>query len=444
MKIIQIPFCFYPEPVGGTEIYVDALSRHLQALGVNVLIAAPGQENQSYFHHPLPVRRFAMCHELADLRELYGEGDELAAKEFSNILDEEKPDLVHLHAFTSGASVRIVRAAKQRGIPVVFTYHTPTVSCQRGTLMRGGTQVCDGKLDLHTCARCTLQGLGLNPISANLVGSLSPLVGQLAGMISLSGGFWTALRMTELIRYRHAAFDTLMSEADSIVAVSNWVKDVLVRNHVPPAKITVIRQGLCHAQSFTQAEWREDNSKDVSETILKIAFLGRLDPIKGVDILIKALLSDSQLPVQLDIYGVSQGGISNTYAKQLHHLAQKDPRIHFKCPVPANEVVKILADYDLLAVPSQWLETGPMVVLEAFAAGIPVIGSHLGGIAERVEHKVNGLLVEPNSIEAWYRELQRLCRDRDLRLRLEAGIHPPDTMQIVAEKMMTLYRHVRS
>lgn len=438
MKVIQIPFCFYPDPVGGTEVYVDALSRHLQEQGVNVAIAAPGNENQSYFHHQLPVRRFAVSGEVANLRELYGEGDKLAAREFSHILDEEKPDVLHLHAFTSGASLLLVRAAKQRQIPIVFTYHTPTVSCQRGTLMRGGTQVCDGKLDLHTCARCTLQGLGLNPISANVSGSLPPLVGRSLGTMNLSGGVWTALRMTELMSYRHAAFDALMKEVDHVVAVSSWVKDVLVGNHVPPAKITVIRQGLCH----TQFALTKDRGEDASEAPLKIAFFGRLDPTKGVDILIKALQFDPQLPVQFDIYGVSQGGAGDAYQQELQKLAQNDPRIRFKYPVPADKVVKILADYDLLAVPSQWLETGPMVVLEAFAANIPVIGSNLGGIAERVEHEVNGLLVEPKSVEAWYRELQRLCQDRALRLRLRAGIHPPQTMQIVTEEMMALYSTV--
>jgi glycosyltransferase involved in cell wall biosynthesis len=140
VKVIQIPFCFYPDPVGGTEVYVEALSRHLQEQGVNVLVAAPGSENQSYFHQKLPVRRFAISSRVADLREMYGEGDKLAATEFSKILDEEQPDVLHLHAFTWGASLRLVRAAKQRQIPVVFTYHTPAVSCQRGTLMQGGTK----------------------------------------------------------------------------------------------------------------------------------------------------------------------------------------------------------------------------------------------------------------------------------------------------------------
>jgi hypothetical protein len=73
-----------------------------------------------------------------NLRELYGEGDQTAAREFAKILDEERPDVGHLHAFTRGVSLRMARKAKRRGVKVVFTYHTPTVSCQRGTLMHWG------------------------------------------------------------------------------------------------------------------------------------------------------------------------------------------------------------------------------------------------------------------------------------------------------------------
>ena len=95
------------------------------------------------------------------MSELYGEGDELAAREFEKILDEEEPDLVHLHAFTRGVSLKIVRAAKARQIPVVFTYHTPTVTCTRGTMMRWGRIPCDGEMLGRRCTACTLHGLGI-------------------------------------------------------------------------------------------------------------------------------------------------------------------------------------------------------------------------------------------------------------------------------------------
>jgi len=100
-----------------------------------------------------------------------------------------------------------------------------------------------------------------------------------------------------------------------------------------------------------------------------------------------------------------------------------------------------MKQYDLLAVPSQWLETGPMVVLEAFAAGIPVMGSNLGGIAELVQHHVNGILVEASSINAWANELEQLCEHRDNLEQLKRGISPPQMMKVVAEKMNLIYQN---
>jgi glycosyltransferase involved in cell wall biosynthesis len=432
VRVIQVPFCFYPDPVGGTEVYVEALSRYLQQQGVEVLIAAPGEVNQSYLYNQLRVRRYAISNQVENLREIYGEGDRLAALEFSRILEAEKPDLVHFHAFTSGVSLRLVQAAKQRQIPVVFTYHTPTVSCLRGTLMQWGTEICDGKVDLQTCSQCTLQGLGLDKTSAKAIANLPPQLGHWLGNLNLQGGAWTALRMTELVNLRHTALHTLLSEVDHIVAVCNWVKDILLLNHVRSEKITVIRQGVCH-----NLPEKTNSSCHFAQATFNIAFFGRLDPTKGIHILIKALAAAPELLVSLDIYGISQA--SDTYIQKLKTLAAKDHRITFKPPVPTEKVISTLTNYDLLAVPSQWLETGPMVVLEAFAAGVPVIGSNLGGIAELVKSEINGILVEPNSIAAWSQAIQRLCHDRKELMRLRAGIESPEAMEVVATQMLSIY-----
>lgn len=439
MKVIQVPFCFYPDSVGGTEVYVEALSRYLQQQGVQILITAPATTSQSYFHNQLRVRRFAVYKEVAKLQELYGEGDRQAALEFEQILDEEQPDLVHLHAFTRGVSLRLVRVAKKRKIPVILTYHTPTVTCQRGTLMRWGSEVCEGKVELHICSRCTLQGLGLHRTSAGVIGSLPTTIGSCLGAIDLKGGIWTALRMTELVNYRLSALQGLLSEVDHIVAVCGWVKDILLRNHVPSEKITVNRQGLCQE---IPTQTKQTRKNETGNSILKIAFLGRLEPIKGIDILLKAFQATPQLNARLDIYGISQNAASDAYLKQLLELVKHDPRITFKPPVAAHQVINLLKDYDLLAVPSQGLETGPLVVLEAFAAGIPVIGSNIGGIAELVKHEINGLLLEPAAINTWGQELQRLSLNKDLLTNLRSGISLPRQMGIVAQEMLLLYHRI--
>ncbi len=317
----------------------------------------------------------------------------------------------------------------------MFSYHTPTVSCQRGTLLRWGSEVCDGVLDVHTCARCALHGHGLNRQASLVVGSLSPRVGRLFGAAGLYGGVWTALRMAELVALRQASFRTLMAEADHVVALCHWVKELLLRNGVPAEKITVSRQGLCQ-------ESHDTGQRTAQSSQLRIAFLGRMDATKGAHILIQALHGIPHLAAQLDVYGVVQGQAGMSYLQGLKRLANGDPRIDFHPPVPSGEVVSRLQQYDVLAVPSQWLETGPMVVLEAFAAGIPVLGSNLGGVAELVEHRTNGLLVEPQSIESWTHAFRSLCENTDLLLKLRSGIRPPRSMNVVAEEMSELYATV--
>ncbi|MEI8175379.1 MAG: glycosyltransferase, partial [Candidatus Omnitrophota bacterium] len=243
MKIMHLPFCFYPDVVGGTEVYVELLARYLRAAGHEAVIVAPGRANSRYDHNGLTVYRYALSEGTCAIEELYGEGDIAAAGEFANILERERPDIVHMHAFTRGVSLRCARAAKKAGIPVVVTYHTPTVSCQRGTLMRWGRTVCDGRLTVTRCTACTLHGLGVPQALAALLALVPAGVGDFLGALNLAGGWRTAVRMRALMYRRKAAFRDFMKEADRVVVLCRWSADLLARNGLPETKMTLIRQG---------------------------------------------------------------------------------------------------------------------------------------------------------------------------------------------------------
>ena len=74
MKILQIPFGYFPDVRGGTEVYVNALCRELKRLGCETFVAAPGSETAEYFHEDIPVFRYTVNPELSkDLRA--GAGD---------------------------------------------------------------------------------------------------------------------------------------------------------------------------------------------------------------------------------------------------------------------------------------------------------------------------------------------------------------------------------
>jgi len=437
VKAIQVPFCYYPDPIAGTEAYVEMLAYYLYQCKVEIVIAAPGEKPDRYKHNGIAVRRFPVSSEVNDIRDLYGEGDVTASQEFARILDEEQPDIVHLHAFTRGVSLRLIREAKRRGIKVIFSYHTPTVSCQRGTLLRWGTEVCDGKLDVGACAACTLHSHGLGKTASLILGNLPKVACGLLNVAGLSGGIWTALRMAELVALRHSTFRAMVGELDQIIPHCQWTKDLLERNGVSGDKITLSRYGFS-----AQPTNRNQNGRPPSAIPIRIAFLGRMDRTKGPDILIQALRSLPEAPVELHLYGVVQNQSNTEYLEQLRKLAETDSRVSLLPAVPREQIIPLLQGYHFLAVPSRWFEVSPVVIHESFAAGTPVIGSNLGGIIEMIEHEVNGLLVETDSVVAWSQVIRRCYEDRVLFERLQRGVRPSREMSDAAQEMLHLYEKV--
>ncbi len=107
MKVIHVPFCFRPDPIGGTEIYVERLAREQQRRGVDVVVAAPASETSRYMDAGLSVRRFAVSG-VSHLSSLYGEGDDIARREFNCIVDQERGcrPLARFHARRLGQAGR--------------------------------------------------------------------------------------------------------------------------------------------------------------------------------------------------------------------------------------------------------------------------------------------------------------------------------------------------
>jgi glycosyltransferase involved in cell wall biosynthesis len=239
--------------------------------------------------------------------------------------------------------------------------------------------------------------------------------------------------MTELVDLRHRTVRAMLTEVDRVVAVCAWVRDLLARNGVDERKIVLSRQGLSDESASVAAPAK---TRDRGQ---RIAFFGRMSRVKGLDVLVEALLASPSLAVELDIYAVVQDEEGRLLKDQLSTAAAGDARIQFLPPIAGSEIVPTLQKYDALAVPSQWLETGPLVVYEAFAAKVPVLGSRLGGLMELVTHERDGLLVDAANRPAWTAALQRLARERGLLERLRSGIGPVRTMQQAAVEMIELY-----
>lgn len=436
MKVVHVPFVYYPDPVGGTEVYVAELVRGLRVRGVESVVAAPSLTlgDERYEHDGTPVHRFAIAPS-ERVEDLYGDGDPLIADTIGSILEEERADVLHLHAFTRAASLQAARVARRQGVQVVFTYHTPTASCVRGTLLHNGHDPCDGELDAARCTACLLESRGLPFAVREPLAHIPAAVGAAFGAAGAKGSWVTAVRARELTTARHAAFRGMLREADAVIAVCEWVRALLLRAGAVPSRLMLSRQG-------TPARAPITSRSATPHEALRLAFVGRLHPTKGAHVVVSALADQPDLPVTLDVYGIAQDEDGARYRAALCAAATGDTRVRLCDPIEPGRIVDTLATYDATVVPSQWLETGPLTVLESYAAGVPVIGSNLGGIAELVRHDHDGWLVPHADQRAWGRALERFARDRSLLSRLRAGVRPPRSTDEVARDMVSIYESI--
>jgi glycosyltransferase involved in cell wall biosynthesis len=439
-RILHVPYTYFPDPCGGTEVYVQDLAQRLSTLGYANAVAAPAGASATYEHAGLPVHRFA-----TDLRPrldlAYGVPDEISAESFKTVIAQTQPQIVHLHARTAAVSEKLIDIAHAGGARVVFTYHTPTVSCARGTMMLFGETPCDGIVETKRCIACAVAALGLPKAFAGAVAAVPDTIyaraAEMAGR-STSRPL-SALRIPGLIESGRRRFLDFISKVDHVVAVSQWVNEVLRRNTVPAAKITLSRQGINGSGKVQRPKVFHR-----SPGPLKIAYFGRIDRAKGPDLLAHALKMIPKSLVQIDIFAIRQTAGTDQIYDWLLAQAQLDPRLTMRAAVAPDKVVSVMAEYDLIAVPSRCLETGPLVALEAFAAGVPVLGADLGGIAELVCDGVDGILVAPNDAAAWGATIGQLAENRHVIDALRARIVPPRTMDAAADDMAKLYARILS
>jgi glycosyltransferase involved in cell wall biosynthesis len=301
----------------------------------------------------------------------------------------------------------------------------------RGTMLREGRVACDGEILSERCASCWLQSRGVPARVARCIGKLPQDFFGLLEPVPRVGPLLAAKKLAE---NRSKQVREMSAAADRIVAVCDWLQKALLANGVPARKLSLNRQGTGQSGQFIHPTVPKHGPT------FRFGFLGRWDPVKGVHVLVDAFKRlGKSLQVELHICAVAGGSDSKRYRENVQFSAADERRIHFLPEINPEQVFEFLTEIDVLVVPSQWLETGPLVVLEAFAAGTPVIGSDLGGIKELVTHGRNGLLISRDDVTAWTEAMARIAVDRELFCQLRSGIGSVRTMSHVADDMVNLY-----
>jgi glycosyltransferase involved in cell wall biosynthesis len=352
-------------------------------------------------------------------------------------IEETKPDVVHFHSSVTGHGVREMRAAKDTGALVIFTTHASSLGyiCQRGTLRRWGSVVCDGLTEIVKCSACELQHRGM-PRALALVLAEEPVsVSHALGGVGSSIG--TALGMPDLIAHNQAMQRELVSLVDRFVVLTQAAASIVTRNGIPEGKLFVSPLGISDVPAATKPSAELEPTK----TPVKLGYLGRFDPVKGVVELAEALRSiPKSVDFSFEFRGPALTDADRAVADRVKSISAGDSRITFAAAVQASEVTAVLAGYDVLVCPSVCAEGGPTVAIEAHAAGTPVVGTRIGGLAELVDDGVNGSLVPPGDVAALANLLTEIIRSPAETIdRWRGNLPPARTMVDVAEDYAGLY-----
>jgi glycosyltransferase involved in cell wall biosynthesis len=406
MRILQVANGYPPAARGGVETYTQTLAGALAARGHEVevfcRVSAPREPEYAVRHERVDgivVRRV-----VNDLTGVVQFSDHFRNPQIDTLFREHladfQPDLVHVQ-HCLGLSATLLPTVRARGLPLIVTLHDFWYVCPRANLFNADRALCAGPQETVDCVRC-LGGLPLGPLTflrrwpvyKMIVARLpAPLTHR--AQRSLAPGTAQPPSAAQE-RAAHAAQMSHRTEmllgwlrlADQCIAPSEFVKAVYVRYGLAAEAVSVLPLGV--EQSMPAAPRSE------KPPVLTVVYAGSLQYHKGPDVLIRAVRSLANLNWRLLLFGY--GDPADPFLAEVHALAAGDPRIEFRSPFDRKVLPKILAEADIVVVPSRCHETFSLIAREALLHGVPVVASRLGALPEIVTDAVNGYLVPPGDV----------------------------------------------
>jgi glycosyltransferase involved in cell wall biosynthesis len=349
MKVLKVIHGFPPDYMAGSEVYsyhlVKSLSKQIE---INVFT---GVENEFAKEYAVYDEKYdgIEVHRINKFRRDYTYQqkfyDEKIEADFRKYLDKTKPDIVHF-GHLSHLSTRLLGiAAKEYQLPIVFTLHDFWLSCVKGQLINQNNDICSGA-SAEKCHHCSPYQTTVKEVQKHLD------------------------YMQEILEF-----------IDIFLVPSHTLRNYFIQQGVSAEKLIFSKYGFnANKITFRKRSYNKKSS-------INFGFMGRIIPTKGIHILIEAF---NVIDANLSIYG--------KVGNQKRFLEQEN--IQFKGAYDNNNINQILDEIDILIVPSTWLENSPLVIQEAFLAGIPVITSNIGGMKELITEGINGFLFEVGNIQS--------------------------------------------
>jgi len=292
--------------------------------------------------------------------------------EVGRVMDEFKPDILHVHNYKFVITPSIFKAAKDRGIKTVLTLHNYRLMVPCGNFMTKEGNVCE---------RCMTQ----NP--ANI------LLRRCA-----QGSILKSYLQYRLFTKTKNKLNQLTDLVDKYIVLSEFAKEKLIQTGVE-RKMIFIKPNFINPLKKTE----------VSKKVERAVFIGRLSIEKGV-----ANLLRNWENINYPLYIFGTGPMENELKKN----ARNNSNIHLMGNWNNEEIKVFLRDSAFMVFPSIWYETFGLTIVEAMSVSVPVIASNLGPRSEIVIDKKTGLLYDINNDLAFTEKVKLLIENKELRKQL--------------------------
>ena len=291
-----------------------------------------------------------------------------AKRNLERLLNENQVDIVQLNIINNSLTPSIIKACKNKNIPIVWRILQYKPICPNAYFY-SKNNICEA-CKVKKYYMCTLKKCVKNSYSASLIA-------------------------------------TIESYFYSIVKYYNYVDLFLFQGNFSRNKF--IEYGIDAKKTFTIGNplYLRNIEPDYSNENY-ILFFGRLEKIKGVATLLKAM---KHLPdIKLKLIGI--GNDESTFVEyvELNNMTN----IEFLGHRWNKDLEDILVRSSFVIVPSEWYEVSPYSIIQSFAYGKPVIGSNIAGISDLIENNVNGLLFEPGDSDSLKDKINFLFYNRKL------------------------------
>jgi len=260
---------------------------------------------------------------------------------------------------------------------------------------------------------------------------LSSLLRALPGRVGTSVGM-----SASVVEYRDMQRE-LFGLMDTFVVLNDTARRMLIADGAPADRIVVNRLGI----GQTGIVRKPGPDRTPTATPVRFGYLGRLDSTKGLLELARAVRAiPRSIRFELQVRGPQLDDATRRFVGELASTIGDDSRVRFEPAVPARDVPNVLAELDVLLCPSIWFENGPTIALEAMAVGTPVIGSHVGNLAEIVDDGINGRLVAAGDVDALRRVLVEVASNPAATIDVwRRALAEPRTMDDIARDYLDLY-----